>query len=245
MTRSSTNELFTPYKEPEREFQSSKRHFKTLCLDEVRLLDFNLLSDQEYSEEEVAETMTKTMEQYMSKTRAAYGSGLLGTKLKDNDNIELKVPFPSRLRTNTFSGLDHEDANEHIEKVLEIVDQPRIMSLLTTQIKHESTLCSVITEYLLNISKRRAFWSLNEDILRINDSDYQYGVKMDNPNITMEEYVKLEEEKARKRGKVFNWETTKYGKIWYDEDVHDLRSVETEFLAIFFNDKLTSEEVLS
>ncbi|GJU37090.1 hypothetical protein Tco_1185444 [Tanacetum coccineum] len=61
----------------------------------------------------------------------------------------------------------------------------------------------------------------------------------------MEEYVKLEEEKARKRGKVFNWETTKYGKIWYDEDVHDLRSVETEFLAIFFNDKLTSEEVLS
>ncbi|GKB14218.1 hypothetical protein Tco_0848141 [Tanacetum coccineum] len=68
---------------------------------------------------------------------------------------------------------------------------------------------------------------------------------MDNPNITMEEYVKLEEEKDRKRGKVFNWETTKYGKIWYDEDVHDLRSVEIEFLAIFFNDKLTSEEVLS
>ncbi|GJY81758.1 hypothetical protein Tco_0494509 [Tanacetum coccineum] len=29
-------------------------------------------------------------------------------------------------------------------------------------------------------------------------------VKMDDPNITMEEYIKLEEEKARKRGKEFN-----------------------------------------
>ncbi|GJS04278.1 hypothetical protein Tco_0320786 [Tanacetum coccineum] len=52
MIRSSTNELFTPYKEPEREFRSSRRHFKTLSLDESRSLDFNLLFDQEYSEEE-------------------------------------------------------------------------------------------------------------------------------------------------------------------------------------------------
>ncbi|GJX39287.1 hypothetical protein Tco_0252590 [Tanacetum coccineum] len=67
---------------------------------------------------------------------------------------------------------------------------------------------------------------------------------MDDPNITMEEYIRLEEEKARKRRKVFNWETAKYGKIWYDEDVHDLRSVETEFPAIVFNDNLTSNETL-
>ncbi|GJX23414.1 hypothetical protein Tco_0227859 [Tanacetum coccineum] len=68
---------------------------------------------------------------------------------------------------------------------------------------------------------------------------------MDDPNITMEEYIRLEEEKARKCGKVFNWETAKYGKIWYDEDVHNLRSVETEFPAIVFNDTLTSESALS
>ncbi|GKD86292.1 hypothetical protein Tco_1357446, partial [Tanacetum coccineum] len=52
MIRSSTNGLFTPYKESEREFRSSRRHFKTLSLDELRSPDFNLLSDQEYSEEE-------------------------------------------------------------------------------------------------------------------------------------------------------------------------------------------------
>ncbi|GJZ30795.1 retrovirus-related pol polyprotein from transposon TNT 1-94 [Tanacetum coccineum] len=36
----------------------------------------------------------------------------------------------------------------------------------------------VIIEYLVNISKRRAFWSLNKDILKINDSDYQYAVSI-------------------------------------------------------------------
>ncbi|GJR74200.1 hypothetical protein Tco_0086565 [Tanacetum coccineum] len=151
---------------------------------------------------------------------------------------------------------------------------------------------SLITEYLVNISKRRAFWSLNEDILKINDSDNQYAVSikedtaypclhspkttketrsirriqrrpirrigdivceysgryqtwMDDPNITMDEYIRVEEEKAQKRGKVFNWETAKYGKIWYDEDIHDLRSVETEFPAIAFNDGVSSEKTLS
>ncbi|GJZ05804.1 hypothetical protein Tco_0539597 [Tanacetum coccineum] len=68
---------------------------------------------------------------------------------------------------------------------------------------------------------------------------------MDNPNITMEEYIRLEEEKARRRGKVYNWETATYGKIWDNEDVYDLRSVETEFPAIVFNDTLTSEIALS
>ncbi|GKC53918.1 hypothetical protein Tco_1076663, partial [Tanacetum coccineum] len=50
-------------------------------------------------------------------------------------------------------------------------------------------------------------------------------VKMDNPNITMEEYIRLEEEKARRHGKVYNWETATY--------------------VIVFNDTLTSEAALS
>ncbi|GKD99370.1 hypothetical protein Tco_1387354 [Tanacetum coccineum] len=68
---------------------------------------------------------------------------------------------------------------------------------------------------------------------------------MDDSNITMEEYIRLEEEKAHRRGKVYNWETVMYGKIWDNEDVHDLGSVETEFPAIVFNDTLTSEIALS
>ncbi|GJY98765.1 hypothetical protein Tco_0516195 [Tanacetum coccineum] len=37
--------------------------------------------------------------------------------------------------------------------------------------------------------------------------------------------------------------TAKYGKIWYDEDIHDLRSVETEFPSIAFNDGVSSKTV--
>nr|GEX15435.1 hypothetical protein [Tanacetum cinerariifolium] len=68
---------------------------------------------------------------------------------------------------------------------------------------------------------------------------------MDDPNITMEEYISLEEEKAQKHMKVFNWETAKYGKIWYNEDIYDLRSFEIEFPAIAFNDEVPSEKTLS
>nr|GEX54295.1 hypothetical protein [Tanacetum cinerariifolium] len=68
---------------------------------------------------------------------------------------------------------------------------------------------------------------------------------MDDPNITIEEYIRHEEEKAQKCRKVFNWETAKYGKIWYDEDILNLGSVETEFPAIVFNDNLTSNETPS
>ncbi|GKD74930.1 hypothetical protein Tco_1333212 [Tanacetum coccineum] len=68
---------------------------------------------------------------------------------------------------------------------------------------------------------------------------------MDDPNITMEEYIRLEEEKAHRRGKVYRWETAMYGKIWYDEDVHDHKFVEIEFPAIVFNDALTSKVTLS
>ncbi|GJS55992.1 hypothetical protein Tco_0629354 [Tanacetum coccineum] len=111
-----------------------KRHFKTLSLDELRSPDFNLFSDQENSEEEEAETMAETMEQYMSKTRADYGSGVVRPKIEDKDNFELKGQFLKELRTNTFSGSDHEDANEHIEKVLEIVDLFHIPNITIDQV---------------------------------------------------------------------------------------------------------------
>ncbi|GJR83553.1 hypothetical protein Tco_0154338 [Tanacetum coccineum] len=89
MTRSLyENELFNLYKEPEREFRSSRRHFKTLSLDELRSLNFNLLSDQEYSKEEEAEAMAETMEKYMSKTRTDYGSGVARPKIEEKDSFE-------------------------------------------------------------------------------------------------------------------------------------------------------------
>ncbi|GKA79082.1 hypothetical protein Tco_0785678, partial [Tanacetum coccineum] len=62
-----------------------------------------------------------------------------------------------------------------------------------------------------------------------------------NTNIAIKEYIRLEEEKARRHGKVYNWETAMYGRIWCNEDVHDLRSVETEFPTIIFDNVFPSE----
>ncbi|GKA96779.1 hypothetical protein Tco_0818874 [Tanacetum coccineum] len=67
---------------------------------------------------------------------------------------------------------------------------------------------------------------------------------MDNPNLTMEEYVRLEEEKARKRRKVFDWQTATYGKIRVDDDFYDLRSMEAEFPAIVINDDFAPKDTL-
>nr|GEY46656.1 hypothetical protein [Tanacetum cinerariifolium] len=61
----------------------------------------------------------------------------------------------------------------------------------------------------------------------------------------MEEYIKLEEEKACRRGKVYSWETATYGMIRVDDDFHNLRSVDTKFPAIVFDDTCTSEASLS
>ncbi|GJU79594.1 hypothetical protein Tco_1281959 [Tanacetum coccineum] len=91
MTRSSTNELFSPFENPKQEFRSSRRLFNTLSLDKSRTPGLNLFSDlEDYSEEEVAETMAETMEQYMSKTRADYGSGVARLKIEEKDSFELK-----------------------------------------------------------------------------------------------------------------------------------------------------------
>ncbi|GJU77671.1 hypothetical protein Tco_1274741 [Tanacetum coccineum] len=64
-------------------------------------------------------------------------------------------------------------------------------------------------------------------------------------NTPYSSYRMLEEEKARRHGKVYNWDTATYSKILCNEDVYDLKYVETEFPTIVFNDALTSEVALS
>ncbi|GKE34317.1 retrovirus-related pol polyprotein from transposon TNT 1-94 [Tanacetum coccineum] len=78
--------------------------------------------------------MTKTMEQYMCKTRGDYGSGVTRPKINQDAHFELKEKFLKELLDNTFSGSKHKAANEHIEKVLEIVDLFHIPNITQDQI---------------------------------------------------------------------------------------------------------------
>nr|GEV49417.1 hypothetical protein [Tanacetum cinerariifolium] len=96
--------------------------FKTPSLDESSSLEFDLFSDlEEHFEEEITETMMETMEEYIYNTRGDYGSGVTRLKIDAKDHFELKGQFLKELCKHTFSGSDHEDANEHIEKVIEEV----------------------------------------------------------------------------------------------------------------------------
>nr|GEV99728.1 hypothetical protein [Tanacetum cinerariifolium] len=67
---------------------------------------------------------------------------------------------------------------------------------------------------------------------------------MDDLSITMEEYIRLQEEKAQRHGRTFNWQTATYGKMEYYEDEDDsFTNFETEYPAIVFDD--TSDATLS
>ncbi|GKF31892.1 hypothetical protein Tco_0101690, partial [Tanacetum coccineum] len=63
--------------------------------------------------------------------------------------------------------------------------------------------------------------------------------EMDDPNITMEEYIQLMADKARGRDQKFNWETATYGKEYCD-DLDSFTDFETDFPAIVYNDASTS-----
>ncbi|GKB93610.1 hypothetical protein Tco_0979747 [Tanacetum coccineum] len=87
--------------------------------------------------------MTETMEQYMSKTRREYRSGVARPKIDAKAQLELKGQFLKELCDNTFSGSEHEDANEHIKKVIEIVDLFHIPDITQDQIMLRAFLVSL------------------------------------------------------------------------------------------------------
>ncbi|GJT97542.1 hypothetical protein Tco_1093060 [Tanacetum coccineum] len=67
--------------------------------------------------------------------------------------------------------------------------------------------------------------------------DKPHRLIMDDPNITMEEYTRLEEEKARRQGQTFDWQTASYGKRGYYETEDDsFTDIKIEYPAIVFDD---------
>ncbi|GJS12260.1 hypothetical protein Tco_0369056 [Tanacetum coccineum] len=117
MTRSSTKELLPPFENPEQKFCSRRRLFDTPSLVESNSPEFDhIFYIEEQSGEEVRETMMEKIEQYMSKTRGDYGSGVTRPTINQDTHFELKGQFLKELRDNTFGSSEHEDANEHIKK---------------------------------------------------------------------------------------------------------------------------------
>ncbi|GKC01880.1 hypothetical protein Tco_0993490 [Tanacetum coccineum] len=117
MTRSSTKELLSPFKNPEQKFRSKRRLFDTPSLVESNSPEFDHNFDiEEQSKEE-------------------------GKILKE-------------LRDNTFSGSKHEDANEHIEKVLEIIDLLHIPKVTQDQI--------MLRAFYVSLTRAASRWLKNQ-----------------------------------------------------------------------------------
>ncbi|GJT57413.1 hypothetical protein Tco_0992467 [Tanacetum coccineum] len=89
--------------------------------------DFDIFSDQEeYSEEEI----------------------------EDKYSFELKGHFLKELRDNTFSGSDHEDVNEHIKNVLDIVDLFHIPNITIDQV--------MLRAFRMSLTRAASHWLRNK-----------------------------------------------------------------------------------
>ncbi|GJS68832.1 hypothetical protein Tco_1563600 [Tanacetum coccineum] len=170
MTRSSTSELFTPYKEPEREFRSSRRHFKTLSLDELRSPDFNLFSDQEYSEEEEAETMAETMKQTLDEVSSTLFNGDAGA-LTDvairNQGASIKT---LEIQIGQMSKVLQERGFGCLPRSTEANPRDQVKSISTT-IEADSCLIRRIGSYQYDVStghSRTLMYEANNDEFRSN-----------------------------------------------------------------------------
>ncbi|GJU30759.1 hypothetical protein Tco_1174348 [Tanacetum coccineum] len=156
MTRSSNKDLIHPFYDPERVFHSNLKLFKISSLDYSSLPEFELFSEYEdQSEGEVTKTiMEPTMEEYMTRTREGYGSGIARPKIKEKDYFELKGQFLKELRDNTSSGTDNEDSNEHIEKVLDIIDLFHIPNITQDQV--------MLRAFPMSLNGAASRWLMNE-----------------------------------------------------------------------------------
>ncbi|GJZ58707.1 hypothetical protein Tco_0614523 [Tanacetum coccineum] len=98
--------------------------------------------------------MAETMEKYMIKTQDDYGSGIARPKIKDKDSFELNGQFLKDLCDNTFSGSNHEDASEHIEKVLEIVDLFHIPNITIDKV--------MLRDFPMSLTRAASHWLRNK-----------------------------------------------------------------------------------
>ncbi|GJU79054.1 retrovirus-related pol polyprotein from transposon TNT 1-94 [Tanacetum coccineum] len=87
-------------------------------------------------------------------------------KINEKSLFELKGQFLKELRDNTFNGSEHEDANEHIEKVLKIVDLFHIPGITQDQVMLQAFPISLTGAMIRLLSNEPSGLILNWETLK-------------------------------------------------------------------------------
>lgn len=82
----------------------------------------------------MADIADMTLEDYTIQTRGDPRPGVVRPAIAREVEFELKGQFLKELRENPFRGEDKEDANEHVEKILEIADMFNIPNVSRDQV---------------------------------------------------------------------------------------------------------------
>nr|GEU33030.1 hypothetical protein [Tanacetum cinerariifolium] len=97
----------------------------------------------------VGEIDNLTMEQYLALTRGNQASGVVKPEIRGNVNFEIKSQFMRELREDTFFRNKNDDAHEHVERVLNIVNLFNIPS-----VSHDVVILRVFLITLTGAAKR-------------------------------------------------------------------------------------------
>ncbi|GJV45268.1 hypothetical protein Tco_1429804 [Tanacetum coccineum] len=198
--------------------------------------------------------------------------GRLGTVLT---LVTLWLPFPKVVQYDLLSKTLHEIYNcgsNQLDDNHDDNDDDDDELLQELQAEHNVyefiSSFAIIMEYLVKVSKRRAFWSLNEDILKITilKTNTSYPSRMirrirafthQRPKRNEDQYavsrrsqyavLKIRFQSSR----IWTYwlfttflETATYGMVKIDDDLHDLRSMEAEFPATVIDDAFAPQDAV-
>ncbi|GJX99678.1 hypothetical protein Tco_0356697 [Tanacetum coccineum] len=139
--------------------------------------------------------------------------------------------------------INHED-NER-EELYEIpVCNIRIYMMIKYSFNNDEEYVAVKKDEYndLTITRKEACRAYQE-IFRKMDEGWMVTRAEYNGRPQIEEYIKLQEEKAQRAGRTFNWQTAIYGKVKYYEDEDDcFTNFESEFPSIVFDDTISFDE---
>ncbi|GKD02812.1 hypothetical protein Tco_1177786, partial [Tanacetum coccineum] len=89
------------------------------------------------------------MEQYLALTHENQAPGVVKLEIGGNVNFEIKSHFMRELREDTFSGNKNDDAHEHVERILDIVNLLNIPAF-----SHDAVMLRVFPITLIGAAKR-------------------------------------------------------------------------------------------